>query len=50
MKNIIIVRNNTTTEIYIYDNAEITKARIAIDYLTMTTPYVWYMEHKIVGN
>ena len=45
---IIIVRNITTTETYIYTREELTKARIAVDYLTTTTPYLWYIERKMV--
>ena len=44
MKTIIIVRDTATTETYIYDRADLTKARIAVDYLTITTPYLWYLE------
>jgi hypothetical protein len=44
MKTIIIVRNTTTTETYTYDRADIIKARIAVDYLTTMTPYLWYLE------
>ena len=44
MKTIIIVCNNTTTEIFTYDRADLIKARIAVDYLTTTTPYLWYLE------
>lgn len=39
----IIVKNNTTSETYIYTSAEIVKARIAVDYLSTTTPYLWYL-------
>ena len=48
MKSIIIVRNNTTNETYTYARKELTKARIAVDYLTTTTPYLWYIERKVV--
>lgn len=44
MKTIIIVRNTTTAETYTYDRADLIKARIAVDYLTTTTPYLWYLE------
>lgn len=44
MKTIIIVRNTTTTETFTYDRAEIVKARIAVDYLTTTTPFLWFLE------
>ena len=45
MKTIIIVCNNTTTQTYTYNWADLTKARIAVDYLTHTTPYLWYIKH-----
>lgn len=44
MKTIITVRNTTTAETFIYDRAEIVKARIAVDYLSTTTPYLWFLQ------
>lgn len=44
MKYIVIVYNDITTETYTYDRADIVKARIAVDYLSFTTPYLWYLE------
>ena len=49
MKSIIIVKNNTTAETFTYDRAGIMKARIAVDYLTMNTPYLWYLEISTVA-
>lgn len=49
MKSIIIVRNTTTAETFVYDRAEIVKARIAVDYLSTTTPYLWYLEIKTLA-
>lgn len=46
MKSIIIVKNDHTTETYTYDRKDITKARIAVDYLSTTTPYLWYLVIK----
>ena len=48
MKTIIIVRNTSTTETFTYDRADLTKARIAVDYLSETTPYLWYLERKVI--
>lgn len=39
----IIVKNNTTDTTYIYDRKDILKARIAVDYLSLNTPYLWYL-------
>lgn len=50
MKNIIIVRNNSTNETYTYDCADIVKARIAVDYLTTTTPYFWFLERRVLAE
>ena len=50
MKTIIIVRNTTTAEAYTYDRADLIKARIAVDYLTTTTPYLWYLERKVLED
>ena len=44
MKIIITVKNNSTAETFTYDCADIMKARIAVDYLTMNTPYLWFLE------
>ena len=44
MKTIIIVRNTTTAETYTYDRTDLFKARIAVDYLSTTTSYLWYLE------
>ena len=49
MKSIITVKNNTTAETFTYDRADIMKARIAVDYLTMNTPYLWYLEISTVA-
>lgn len=50
MKSIIIVRNTTTAETFTYDRAEIIKARIAVDYLSTTTPYLWFLQIEIVAE
>jgi hypothetical protein len=50
MKTIIIVRNTTTTETFTYDWADLTKARIAADYLSFTTPYLWYVQRVQVAE
>ena len=50
MKTIIIVRNATTDETFIYDYADLIKARIAVDYLTFTTPYLWYIERRVLAE
>ena len=50
MKTIIIVRNTTTAETFTYDRADIIKARIAVDYLSFTTPYLWYLERVQVAE
>lgn len=49
MKSIIIVRNNVTAETYTYDRVDINKARIAVDYLSTTTPYLWFLEIKVLA-
>lgn len=49
MKTIIIVRNTTTDETFTYDREDIVKARIAVDYLSIHTPYLWYLERKTVA-
>ena len=50
MKTIIIVRNTTTAETFIYDWADLIKARIAVDYLSFTTPYLWYLQREQVAE
>ena len=39
----IIVKNDITSETYTYARNDITKARIAVDYLSIHTPYLWYL-------
>ena len=50
MKTIIIVRNTTTAETYTYDRADLIKARIAVDYLTTTTPFLWFLTIETVAE
>ena len=50
MKSIITVRNTTTNETFTYDRAEIVKARIAVDYLSTTTPYLWFLQIETVAE
>lgn len=50
MKTIIIVRNTTTAETFTYERAEIVKARIAVDYLSTTTPYLWFLQIETVAE
>lgn len=50
MKIIITARNTTTAETYTYDRADIVKARIAVDYLTTTTPYLWFLQIEAVAE
>lgn len=40
----ITVKNNSTDSCIIY--TDLLKARIAVDYLSMFTPYLWYLEIK----
>lgn len=49
MKSIITVKNNTTAETFTYDRADLMKARIAVDYLTTTTPFLWFLVIETVA-
>lgn len=43
MKTIIIVKNDTTNETYTYERADLLKARIAVELLSINSPYLWYL-------
>lgn len=50
MKYIIVVKNTITSKTFTYERKDIVKARIAVDYLTATTPYLWWLEITAVAN